>query len=590
MKIYNELGELINQLKNIFIYNNGKNIYNNQTQDKVNELLKQIASKSKTFDRNIKNEKRNIQNELTIIDTKTGKKVELIDSNNMADRVKNVLSKNNIFSCLKALALSNKCAHTFDGDLDGIKSNIEKYYNLIYSNQFDKKTFNFMSSIETIFPKPSKEIAYHYNLEDLEEKQFNKICNVLFCDNKNINKGIKISTLKSLNISFDIQNELEINEKFDKLRNDRENIVYSYLQQQYKNGQYILSLQSKMFAIKDEYISMIGQLLKNDKRFANIKYELVKTPDATKGFEYMLVIDDKDLQYYIEVHMPNFIANSLIKKYGLKESTQRETQNLGASAIYERDKEETNKVLDALNKGLIKSGEKRAKIMTRESTPSEETPRDYSFITEKIEEKPSYLETYLITNNIYLNDVEFNREIRKNERYPISFTKSIIQQNYYNIFSIFDLDTKSNFINYSLNELQNGDEFDKVVFQNIQENIYNYNYDIIGRLLINTNILKEDFVNKYSNMLNEILNRYNNYQDKIMSNFNNYQKEIMDKYNNYQKEIMDKYNNYQKEIISKQNEMLNDTQEKITSLINGHINEYIYDELTKESKKNGTKR
>ncbi len=131
MDLYKELGVLINQLKNIFTSNNGKILYDKKTQDKVNHLLEKIANLSKTFENNIKNERRNIKDELTIIDTETGEKVELVDVNSMSNRVKNILSKNNIFSCLKSLALTNKCAHVFDGDIKRIKSNIEKYHNLI---------------------------------------------------------------------------------------------------------------------------------------------------------------------------------------------------------------------------------------------------------------------------------------------------------------------------------------------------------------------------------------------------------------------------------------------------------------------------
>lgn len=202
MDLYKKLGDLINQLKNIFTSNNGKILYDKKTQDKVNNLLEEIANLSKTFENSIKRERRNIKNELTIIDTKTGKKVELVDVNSMTNRVKNVLSKNNIFSCLKSLALTNKCAHIFDGDIKRIKSNIEKYYNLIYYPSFDEKTFSFMDSVEQVFPYKN---FLFYNLDGIEEGKFDKICKALFSDNK-LNKDTKISILKSLNITFDIKN------------------------------------------------------------------------------------------------------------------------------------------------------------------------------------------------------------------------------------------------------------------------------------------------------------------------------------------------------------------------------------------------
>jgi len=574
MELYRELGELINQLKNIFISNNGKIIYDKKTQDKVNNLLVKIAALSKSFDYNIKNEKRNIKDELTIIDTKTGEKVELVNINSMTDRVKNIFSKNNVFSCLKSLALTNKCAHIFDGDINRLKSNIEKYYNLIYSPSFDYNKFSFMESIEMVFPTHNFNI---YNLDGIEEYQFNKICNVLF-NNGKLNKGTKISVLKNLNISFDVKNEVEINDKFEILKNNKENIVYSYLIKQYKTGKYIVSLQSKMFAIKDEYISMIGQLLKKDEQFTNVKYELIKTPDATAGFEYMLIIDDRDLQYYIEVHMPNFIATSLKKKYGLFESQERITQKLGASAVYERTKYEIDKILDALKKGILDvKGEKRAQIITRgypiegggivaddiqteflsdkdDSKKNESELEDYSFITDKIEEPLSLLEKYLISNEIHLNEIEFNREIQKNENYPLNFTKNIASKNYYNIYNNFNDDNKIKFIKYSLNELKNSDAFDKTILQIIYNDIYNYDNDLIGKLLINKDILKEEFVNNIKYTIDEILN-INKEEKNVNSHID-------------------------KNLIYNQ-------KEKINNLMNDYIREYLYDEYDKEKYKNG---
>ena len=560
-------------------------MYDKKTQDKVNNLLEKIANLSKTFENNIKNERRNIKDELTIIDTETGEKIELVDVNSMTNRVKNILSKNNIFSCLKSLALTNKCAHIFDGDIKRIKSNIEKYYNLIYYPSFDESTFSFMDSIEQVFPQTNFLI---YNLNGIEEYQFNKICNALFSDNK-LNKGAKISILKSLNITFDIKDESQINDIFEKIKNQKENLVYSYLIQQYKTGKYIVSLQSKMFAIKDEYISMIGQLLKKDERFTNVKYELIRTPDATSGFEYMLIIDDRDLQYYIEVHMPNFVATSLMKQYGLFESKERVTQKLGASAVYERSKDEIDKVLNALNTGLLDAkGEKRAQIITRgypiadggivaddlqaefssdkdDSEKIESRLEDYSFLTDKIEEPLSLLEKYFVSNEMHLNEIEFNREIQRNENYPLNLTKNIVHKNYYNIYISFNDDNKKEFIKYSLNELKNGDAFDKTILQNIYNNIYIYDYDLIGKLLINKDILKEEFVYNIKYTIDEMLNI--NKEDK---NINSYINKNINSYIN-------------KNLIYNQ-------KEKINNLMNEYISEYLYDEYDKENNKNGPTR
>lgn len=333
-----------------------------------------------------------------------------------------------------------------------------------------------------------------------------------------------------------------------------------------------------IMTIKDEYISMIGQLLKKDEKFTNVKYELIRTPDATPGFEYMLIIDDRDLQYYIEVHMPNFVATSLMKQYGLFESKERTTQKLGASAVYERSKDEIDKVL---NTGLLDTkGEKRAQIITRgytiagggivaddlqtkilsdkvDSEKIESRLEDYSFITDKIEEPLSLLEKYLVSNEIHLNEIEFNREIQRNENYPLNLTKNIAHKNYYNIYINFNDDNKIEFIKYSLNELKSGDAFDKTILQTIYNNIYNYDYNLIGKLLINKDILKEEFVYNIKYTIDEMLNI-----NKENKNINSY---------------------INKNLIYNQ-------KEKINNLMNEYISEYLYDEYDKENNKNGPTR
>lgn len=331
-----------------------------------------------------------------------------------------------------------------------------------------------------------------------------------------------------------------------------------------------------MFAIKDEYISMIGQLLKNDVRFTNVKYELIRTPDATPGFEYMLVIDDRDLQYYIEVHMPNFVATSLIEQYGLFESKERKTQKLGASAVYERSKNEINGVLKALNIGLLE-GKKRAQIITRgfsrnsvtddlqteilsdkvDSEKNESELEDYSFITDKIEEPLSLLEKYLLSNKRYLNEIEFNREIQKNENYPLNLAKNIAHKNYYNIYINFDDDNKIEFIKFSLNELKNGDAFDKTILQTINNNIHNYDHNLIGELLINKDILKKEFVYNRKYTIDKMLNITK--EDKNMNSYIN-------------------------------EKLIYGQKEEINKLMNEYIIKYLYDKYDKENNKNGPKR
>ncbi|NLC48440.1 MAG: hypothetical protein GX758_03675 [Tenericutes bacterium] len=505
-----KIDSLINQLKNIFTYNNGKLLYSSQMQLKADLLLKEIATISKTFDTGIKNEEKNIEEFLTITDKITNKRVQLISIDSMADRVKNVLEKQNVFSCLKSLALSNKCAHIFDGDIRSIKSKIEKYYSFVYLSEFDERSFTFFEDVENVLPPLKGNV---YNLEKTNDYQFDKILNILF-KNESVNKNTKISILMSLNVNFNKKNEEEINKKFEKILEDREMIVYSYLKDRYTKGKHLASLQSKMFSIKSNYTTMIGQLLTQDEKFSVVNYELVKTPGAVQGFEYMLIIDDKELSYYIEVHMHNFIATSLVKRYGLNIKTERETQKLGSSAVYIRDEKEIQSLLKAINsEGLNFDGIKRAKIITRgyESEDNVDANKeslneasDYLFITDEISEVVPLIETFMILNDIRTDDVNFNREFQLNENYPSNLTKKIVLKNYLSMYNEFQNSTKIDFINYSLNILKIGDAFDKIILNNI---IYDeYDIDLIGKLLINKNVLKENFIKDNKIIINDILN------------------------------------------------------------------------------------
>ena len=259
---------------------------------------------------------------------------------------------------------------------------------------------------------------------------------------------------------------------------------------------------------------MIGQLLTQDEKFSGVNYELVKTPGAVQGFEYMLIIDDKELSYYIEVHMHNFIATSLVKRYGLNIKTERETQKLGSSAVYIRDEKEIQSLLKAINsEGLNFDGIKRAKIITRgyESEDNVDANKeslneasDYLFITDEISEVVPLIETFMILNDIRTDDVNFNREFQLNENYPSNLTKKIVLKNYLSMYNEFQNSTKIDFINYSLNILKIGDAFDKIILNNI---IYDeYDIDLIGKLLINKNVLKENFIKDNKIIINDILN------------------------------------------------------------------------------------
>lgn len=558
-----KLFELVNQLKNLFIYHSGILKYNEKFQFEINELMNELGNFTGTFNINIKNETTNIRNELTIIDKKTGEKKELVNIESMAQRVKNVNNKNNIYSCLKTLALSNKIAHVYDGNIQKCKNKFISYYNEIFP---DKKIddVNFMRSLNLNFPELIGRNKYNFDI--ISDNEFDKIWHLLTSNNSKINKGTKISVLKSLNIEFNIKNDDEINNKFGDLCDNKWYVGSSYLIKKFKEGQDFIKFENKMFAIKDFYISMIGQLLCKN-QFKNIPYQLVKTPDATPGFEYMLIIDDKDLSYYIEVHMPNFIATKLIKKYQMKYSKERSFKKLGASAIYCREKDEIKNIFESIKNGDLNKNN-RAQIISRDyietssggmgvetdensvatyndsEKKADKQDSSYEFITNEITYEPSLFEKFLMDDELYHKTMEDLKSNYFNENVSIKEINLINKQEYKYIYDNFNNNYKMKFINYSLNQLKNSDVFDKKLYNKIYKNISYNNIDNISKLLIDLNDLKYDFVKNNKNELAKYLNKIN--EDKYNIDDNKY---IINQYiEDYLDEKFDDFN-----IISRPN-------------------------------------
>lgn len=552
------IGKKINRLKNIFFTYNDKFIYNSRTQEKVNLLLDEICKLSGVYDTSAKKEKENILQELSFIDTTTGEKINLVNIDSMKKRTESVLEQNNLFSCLKALAVSNKCAHIFDGDIESTTEDIGKYYKLLYQQPFDKDNFSFMLNFDLFFPKIPGNL---FGLKDISDYDFNKLYQSI-TSNKKIKKGNKISILKSLGINFDIKSDIGINNKFEELKRNKDLLLYSYLKNKYEYGKHLLDLQNKMFSIKDCYISMIGQLLLNDKRFQNIKYELVKCP-TKPGFDYMLIVDDVELSYYIEVHMPNYIAHSLMSEYGMKLTPERTTTHASATAVYPRDRKEIHHILEAMDTSKIPSGA-RAKVITRgfslndggvepesekdtaikqEKRVEEKIPESYEFLTDVIDDESLLIEDFLLEDQKHLKFVQFNQLLRNNENYPISYIHDTIMSNYKALYSSFKDDYKAKFVNYSLYRLQEGDSFDKVLLDTIIEKELDYN--LVGNILLSLSRLKKDFISYINNT---------DLKDFYYKNMNS-----------------DKLSNY-------------DIKYFIKSEMKEYINEYVDDELRKVKK------
>lgn len=521
----------INKLFNLFKENEEKIYYDSKSQEKANKAFDELAKLTNTYEKNIKNEESNIENDLTIIDKKTGKKIPLVDAESMKNRVKSVTNSNNIYSCLKTLALSNKIAHSFDGEIDSCEARFKQCYKYLYPNK-ELGDITFESPIKYEFP----ELKKTYKLNSITEDDFDKLMEALNTNFEGKDKGAKIRELKRFNIPYNVKDDDDINEKCNILVKEKNKILSSYLVDKYIEGYAHVQLQNRAFAIKDKYISMIGQLLSKNV-FGNIPFELVKNSSGKSGFNHLLVIDDRDLSYYIEVHMPDIIGRTLIKDYNFELSEERKLKHVRASAVYYRDRKEVKNIRKALKEYPFKNPA-RAEIIARgnddepdggkidynddivieQNSNTSTQNEDYSFITEKIDDKPklSLIENFLIDEEIYANFVNKSRLNYLNENIPINVTKSILNKNYNVIFNSFNDNYKNEFINYSYNKIKNGDIFEKKLYNIINEDNLIENTKFYSKLFMNLDNFKEKFVK-------DNLYLFKNYKD----NDNYYNKDLI---------------------------------------------------------------
>lgn len=505
-----EVRQTINDLKGCFVYNKNRLIYSERTQEKVSEYLLKLCDLVGYFDKSIKKEREAIKSELYYID-ENGEKVDLVNIESMKSRVRSVLEDNTMFTCLKSLALVNKCAHVFDDVIDSKSDSICAYTN--YGNKI-----SFLNPIESVFKNINKNNLY--NLSNISN--FNDFLKDLDSIRKNISgarKKQKIGILNALNIKCNYIDDKDIDEKIKKI--DRDKLINSYVNRAYGEGEELAKLQSKLFAIKDYYICMIGQLLKT--KFKNVNYEIIETNDGVPGFKHMLIIDDRELSYYVEVHMPDYIFNKLVNDVGLKYSSSRKTAHASNGSIYKRDRGEVSKIFKKLVKG--KSDPlPRARVITRGHQEEEHEFDDqlkqvqgnlkfkkkekYTFDTKRLVEDPLLIESFLMDNGNYDKFIEDNRMILHNENYPIKGSYNMLCEKYYNLFLTFSHKSKKEFIKYSFSKLKNGDEFDKALYScKILNDYYDDRFlDSIGKIMINRNILKTNYNQyKYKYNLNEYI-------------------------------------------------------------------------------------
>ena len=524
MASHRDLTTIIDELSEIFTSNSGKILYDQQTQYLVSDLLIDLAEKSGTFEKNIKNEFKNLNPEFST----------LIDLDSIPSRVFTVLIENNIYACLKSLAITNKCAHAFDGDITSAKNALKELYQDIYYEELNSRTFSFMHDIDLALPDNFEANPLKiYQLPELSASRFKSIRSIL--DKQNPKKGEKIGILRDLKINIQGLSDAKIDELFSMFQDNKKYLDYLFLRQLYKQGQHLVILQSKVFALKNEFTSMIGQLLVKNNNFSKLTYELVKTEHATTGFEYMLVIDDPELQYYIEVHMPNFIAFNLMH-HGLKFSEERKTTKLGASAVYKRDPDEIlNILMFQQTNEFSAAGKQRAKVITRDyvldgdggknTDPSNESnsdlptqtvsttsiqtdfPETYSFDVDQISTELTHFEEFLKYTSEFQESLSFNMSYMSNESFSYKSTQKIVDANYHKIFTDMNENAKIEFISFSLGKLEGGDIFDRCLIRAIMQQ-RTQDIDLIGKLLISQKALKDKTIKYVNKQLTQSYKKY----------------------------------------------------------------------------------
>jgi hypothetical protein len=478
-KNMDKLDSLISEITDLFISRGiSKQIYTNVEQDIISRNLTEISRIVGSFDKQKKNEKRNIEEDLSIVDSQTGKRVNLVDIDRMNNAVEHVLEENDIYAILKSLAISNKCAHALIHSTDQIKERIEYWKNEKNASCAKDEKSEIEFDISSISECEMKKLIKQFKKTPKNRGAIINVCKTL---------GIDISDIKG--------DEIALRELYEKIKNSREDIIDRYISGLNEDLNKKEDARKSMFWIKDQLIVIIAQLLKNDERYKNFEYEMVKNGEPP--FQNMLAIDDPDLSYYIEVHMPDYIANTLVKEYGISEPVEndkRKFEKLGASAIYRRDDKEIRNILlrslDNIRARIISrnksvnasddrndgsGGEGVRNKEKNEEDKRNTRPSKYTFVTNRILENPNVgiLENFLLKEPIVI-------AIRDMKRYKYALLRS--DEGLDNIEIRITEDTIST-INalmagkakgennrvyvalrkYAVDALQNGDEYDEIL-------------------------------------------------------------------------------------------------------------------------------
>ncbi|MBR4178842.1 MAG: hypothetical protein IKR57_05815 [Bacilli bacterium] len=521
----------INSLKNLFVYQNNILHYSKRTQRKANKYLREACEILGVFGRTAKTEEKNLDKEIFYNEERLSRKgkpisekVLFVDPNGMKQRVGEVLDTDDLHSCLKSMAVSNKCAHVIGSELLSRSNIINEYYSR-YNPNYVKGKISFKRNFSEVFPDINPCDLYHMDTTQGYKKIRSSIKKVKE-DIDSLSIDDKKDILIFLNISVSNKSDEEINELL--LNVDMQKLDYSYIYRAYQEGQELSVLEDRMFSIKDKFIIMIGQELKKDLK--HVKYKIQETLDGENGFKHMLTIDIKELSYPIEVHIPNFLYHAFVDVIKLKDSGVKTGIHVMDKAIYERKPEEAAKIAKALKEGKIPEAgtpletEERARLISRGyvegpngyfefdplsgdgggSVPPTEVDldKDYHFITLDINPDNNLFEDFLISIGGFETFIEESREVLHNENNPIEVNYGSLCDTYFNLFKSFDMEYKKDFISYSYEKLMNGDMFDKSIYSNKILNEY-YNDEFInsfGRFFICKDLYKNLYYNNYKKM------------------------------------------------------------------------------------------
>lgn len=391
-----ELANLVSEMEELFRKQIEARsiVWTNIDQEKANERINALANIMDVFSEQSEKEKDAIKSDLTITDSSTGEEISLIDATSINNRVNSILNSNDIFSLCKALAVLNKCIHAkyLDGGIKSISTKIE----------------NLSTEVNQTNNENNDEL--HFDISELSNEEIESMLQILSKNSlpKKSRNRMMISVIKQLKIELNMET---LEQDFLRIKGLKHQIVKAYIDKLQADKNKLQSIQADLYWIKDQYIIMIAQLLKSDPRYQLLKYELVQAGNV-EGFQNMLAIDYPELSYYIEVHMPDFIANELVRTYGFDApSSNRIFERLGASAVYERNEQEVEEIrkhmYDDINpeSSLNSAKMRRRIIITRNRSGEFESAKKdstYVFRTARIinNSDASVLEQYLVSDNV----------------------------------------------------------------------------------------------------------------------------------------------------------------------------------------------